>query len=138
MFYKYLPLSKRIVIFLLISVFFATGIFLLIRRNDKKLITNINTSPTLIPTLPQEIITNATKQGKLDIEYEKSLIDYKKQTPLLYLMPHKEPSFMINYAGDYVYTITLYGENKEEAKKNALDWWIGKKIDPSTLNIVWE
>lgn len=117
------------------------GIFLLFRPRENQpsfFQPQTQNYPSPEPTLGQTEISEAQQQAENDQDFQKHFDAYTEKTPLLYLMPVKTDSFLIDYQGDTVYTITLFGTDREKARQEALDWWRANDIDPQTLNLIWQ
>lgn len=109
----------------------------LITKTPKE--TTPSVSPTFIPiTLNPTHMDELSQQAKNDTEINRTLEEYKKRTPLLYLMPVETEYFRIEYKGNGKYQITLKGDDPTVDKEEALKWWKEKNIDPSTLEIIWK
>jgi len=145
-------MTKKIIIFIFILIIISCiGLYNLFHQNTIKnhvqsppaiSVTEtpfISITPTDIPITPNPTYSEELKiQTKNEIDMNRALDEYSKNTPLLYLMPVETEDFNIEYLGNSKYKITLKTADQESAKQKALDWWKKKKIDLSLLDITWE
>ena len=122
-----LPFNKKTLVFLgclVVIIFFL--IFLLLTRSAA--------SPSPQPT-PSP--TPLLFQGDSNIIQEREAL-IKEQFPLLDFLPYQTKDFSIGYVGPLHLKISLFAEDQEAAKNEALSWIKGKGVNPQTHQVEWE
>lgn len=93
--------------------------------------------PISSPVAPTPSPTPFVFQGDADIlEKRETLI--KEQFPLLDFLPYQSKNFSIGYVGPLRLKISLWAQDQEAAKNEALSWLKEKGINPQTHLIDWE